>query len=129
MLILSLRTDRPQARIALYEATVLLDCREWQAHRQLAVTIHRQIDDLLSANGRQLGDIKAVVLYAGPGSFTGLRIGASVANALAYSLGIAVVTNGGSDWEAAGIRRLLEGQNSGFVVPDYGALPGITTGH
>jgi tRNA threonylcarbamoyladenosine biosynthesis protein TsaB len=35
-------------------------------------------------------DIKEIKLDTGPGSFTGLRVGAAVANALGYSLGIPV---------------------------------------
>lgn len=35
-------------------------------------------------------DIKGIEVSTGPGSFTGLRVGVSVANALGYSLGIPV---------------------------------------
>lgn len=36
------------------------------------------------------GGIKGIEVETGPGSFTGLRVGVSVANALGYSLGIPV---------------------------------------
>lgn len=36
------------------------------------------------------GKLKGIEVETGPGSFTGLRVGVSVANALAYSLGIPV---------------------------------------
>lgn len=35
-------------------------------------------------------DLKGIEVETGPGSFTGLRVGVSVANALGYSLGIPV---------------------------------------
>lgn len=35
-------------------------------------------------------DVKAIEVETGPGSFTGLRVGVAVANALGYSLGIPV---------------------------------------
>lgn len=38
----------------------------------------------------QLRILKGIEVETGPGSFTGLRVGVSVANALAYSLGIPV---------------------------------------
>lgn len=38
----------------------------------------------------KLGDIKDVEVAPGPGSFTGIRIGVSIAKALAFSLGIKV---------------------------------------
>ncbi len=45
---------------------------------------------LLSAKNYDLRSIKAIEVETGPGSFTGLRVGVSVANALGYSLGIPV---------------------------------------
>lgn len=49
------------------------------------------LDELL--NGEALGavDLNAVVFGAGPGSFTGLRIAASMAQGLGYSLGVPLI--------------------------------------
>lgn len=38
----------------------------------------------------ELSDIEEVIVATGPGSFTGLRVGVAVANALGYSLNIPV---------------------------------------
>ena len=48
------------------------------------------ITKLLKKNNLEFKDLEAVELNPGPGSFTGIRVGASVANALAYSLNIPV---------------------------------------
>ncbi len=48
------------------------------------------IDRLLSKHGVQVKDITQIKVNLGPGSFTGVRIGASVANALGFSLKIPV---------------------------------------
>lgn len=48
------------------------------------------IDQILSENKLKLNDIKEVEVNTGPGSFTGLRVGVSVANALGFSLNIPV---------------------------------------
>lgn len=48
------------------------------------------IEELLGEHEMKLADITAISLALGPGSFTGLRVGASVANALGYLLGVPV---------------------------------------
>ena len=48
------------------------------------------IEKLLKKNKMEYKDLKEVEVEIGPGSFTGLRVGVSVANALGYSLNIPV---------------------------------------
>ena len=48
------------------------------------------IEKILKENKLDFKDLTAIEVTTGPGSFTGLRVGVSVANALAYSLGIPV---------------------------------------
>ena len=50
-----------------------------------------KIDKILSQNQVKLDNLKAVIVNQGPGSFTGLRVGISTANALAYALKIPVI--------------------------------------
>ncbi len=126
MLILTLRTDNPQAEIGLYDDHKKLIYHEWQAHRQLAETIHLQILELLKSQGKDWPDIQGVVCYKGPGSFTGLRIGLSVANALAQSLNVPIVGQGGDDWLQKGLARLAGGKNDMQVLPEYGAEAHVT---
>ncbi len=45
---------------------------------------------LLQTTNYKLQDLKEIEVEIGPGSFTGLRVGVSVANALGFSLGIPV---------------------------------------
>jgi tRNA threonylcarbamoyladenosine biosynthesis protein TsaB len=46
-----------------------------------------QIDSVLAQSGVSLGQLDGVAISIGPGSFTGLRIGLSVAKGLAYATG------------------------------------------
>jgi tRNA threonylcarbamoyladenosine biosynthesis protein TsaB len=126
MLILTIRTDKPEAELGLYEDDQQLAYLSWQAHRELAETIHFKIDELLGSQKASLPVIGGVVVFQGPGSFTGLRIGLSVANALAYGLAIPIAAAQGEGWVQTGLNRLREGKNDTITLPEYGAPPNIT---
>jgi tRNA threonylcarbamoyladenosine biosynthesis protein TsaB len=126
MFILTLRTDNPQAEVSLWHPASLIENITWQAHRQLAETIHIKIKDLLLSQNKQLKDLAGIVVYQGPGSFTGLRIGISVGNALARSLDIPISGATGADWVQQGIRKLQHQDKGQPVIPEYGASPHIT---
>lgn len=48
------------------------------------------IEKLLKSQKLEYSDLKGIEVETGPGSFTGLRVGVSVANALGFSLKIPV---------------------------------------
>lgn len=126
MLVLTIRTDKPEAEIGLYEDGKQLVYEVWEAHRQLGETIHHKIDELLRRNGKTLHDVQGIVCYQGPGSFTGLRIGLSVANAFAYALDIPIVARQNPQWLETGMADLLAGKNNHVAVPEYGLDAHIT---
>lgn len=125
MTILTIRTDKPEAEIGLYQDSQQVAYEVWEAHRQLAETLHMRIKVLLEDCKMSLKDIEGIVVFKGPGSFTGLRIGLSVANALAYGLGIPIVATQ-SDWIEKGITKLLAGDTDSVSLPEYGAPVHIT---
>ena len=126
MIILTIRTDKPEAEIGLYDDEKRLGYEQWQAHRQLAETLHDKIGTLLKAHGKYLEDIQGIACFQGPGSFTGLRIGLTVANALSYSYGLPIVASQNPQWLENGIRRLMEGDDDSQALPFYGADAHIT---
>lgn len=123
-LILYIRTDKPVAELYLKKDDVLLGERVWLAHRELSETIHSQLAQLLEAQGSTLRDLGCVVVYRGPGSFTGIRIGVSIANALAESLRIPIIGLTGDTW-LTDYHALTETKGE-LVTPLYGQEAHIT---
>jgi tRNA threonylcarbamoyladenosine biosynthesis protein TsaB len=126
MTVLTLRTDKPDAEIALYDAGNLIAQETWLAHRKLAETIHTQVEKLLRAQRKEWNDLQGIVVFEGPGSFTGLRIGISTANAIAYSLAIPIVATRDEAWATKGVERLLAGEQDEIALPFYGGDANIT---
>ncbi len=126
MNILAVRTDKLEAELYLFDDGKQLGEVRWQAHRELAETIHKQLAKLLNKSSISLENIDGIVCFRGPGSFTGLRIGLSVANALAYSLDIPIVSAAGEHWLRDGIDGLNSSKNDKIAVPEYGALAKTT---
>ena len=129
MLVLSIRTDKPEAEIGLYQDHTEVAYKAWLAHRQLAETLHQEIRDLLAAHGKTLQDIEGIICFQGPGSFTGLRIGITVANTLAYALEVPIIAAGNeqqSDWRQEAISHLLTGESDITALPEYGSEANIT---
>ncbi len=127
MIILTIRSDNPQAEISLYDSNNELDCEKWEAHRQLSETIHLKIEQILKSQNLSWQAIQGVVCYQGPGSFTGLRIGLTVGNTLAYGLEIPIVSTTGKSWINKGIKLLVKAKNDNIVLPKYGASPKVTS--
>lgn len=126
MIVLTIRTDKPESEIGLYEDGKKLGYKAWQAHHRLAETLHSRIEALLSASKKSWQDIGGIVTYKGPGSFTGLRIGISTANTLAYSRGVPITGTTGENWLDDGLASLRAGKNELPVVPSYGSEAHIT---
>ena len=106
-MIVTIRTDKPEAEIGLYEGHERIAYELWEAHRALAETLHSKIEALLTAAHKDWKDIKGIVVFEGPGSFTGLRIGIATANAMAYGLQVPIVATQSENWIELGINRLL----------------------
>jgi len=98
---------------------------QWESRRELADKLLIKINGLLEHAGLELADLKGIAVFSGPGSFTSLRIGHTVANALADGLGLAVVGAMGDDWLKQAAARAT-GQPSDPALPHYGAEAHIT---
>jgi tRNA threonylcarbamoyladenosine biosynthesis protein TsaB len=126
VIILALRTDKPEAELYVYDNDKELAELKWQAHLKLAETLNSRIEEILNKLSISLSELEGLAIFKGPGSFTGLRIGASVANALAYAQNIPIIARAGEDWLAVSIKDLQAGRNDKIAIPEYGSPANIT---
>jgi len=129
MLILTIRTDKPEAEVGLFNDQSKLQYQTWEAHRKLGVTIHQKIEEILNKENKKLSDLEGVVAFEGPGSFTGLRIGLTVGNTLAQQLNIPIAGSSDENWITTGAHDLktLSHDELTIALPKYGRGPHITS--
>lgn len=74
------------------EITIKLDGKifKTKARKEKSQKLLPFIDEILKKEKKKVEDIKEIEVNTGPGSFTGLRIGVSVANAIGWALDIPV---------------------------------------
>lgn len=92
MISLFLDTATTRLAVALYKKGKLLDLIEEENNNQLSERLLPVIDLLLTKNNLELSDLEEIIVVNGPGSFTGIRIGVTVAKTLAFSLHIPIKT-------------------------------------
>ena len=91
MKVLSIDSSGLVAATALISDGILV--AEYTIHNKKthSQTLLPMISDMLKMADVKSGELDCVAVSAGPGSFTGLRIGASTAKGLAWTLGIPIV--------------------------------------
>ena len=125
-MILLLDTSTPLCKLSLIDDGQRFD-DEWQAGRTLAKGLMAYIDLNLKKHDKTWSDIDGVGVFKGPGSFTGLRIGLTVANTIAGSQLIPIVGGMGEKWQDEVTNKLQAGQNEEVVMPFYGSEAHITS--
>ncbi len=91
LLILGLDTTTLSCSVALLQDDRLLAEMTTSIKKTHSERLMPMLDALLTEAGLEREELQAVAAAAGPGSFTGLRIGVSTARALAQGLGIPAV--------------------------------------
>lgn len=89
--ILLIETATSICSVALAEENHILDLAESDLPNSHSAKLHTLIDTMLRKNDTSYGDLSAVALSLGPGSYTGLRIGTSAAKGFAYALDVPVI--------------------------------------
>lgn len=92
MMILCLETSTPVCSVALCNSDGVVALKEGRETRSHASLLTVYIGEVLSEAGITVGDLEAISVSKGPGSYTGLRIGVSVAKGLAYALSLPLIS-------------------------------------
>ena len=91
----------------------------WQLGRNLSDKLLSLLQQSLQQICADWSQLTGIVVFRGPGSYTSLRIGLTVANSLADGLNIPVVGVDGDDWQMIGTQRLANNENDRIVLPIY----------
>lgn len=114
--ILSIETSTQVCSVAIHEdgdLKVALETNHENAHaKQLMLSIQ----DLLNESGLDAKDLDAFAVSTGPGSYTGLRIGVSVAKGLSYALDKPVIAIDTLQALAKQVVPFLKNQKS-LIIP------------
>lgn len=97
---LSLDTAGEVASAALSDRGCLLAELTWRCRQNHSAEMLPAIDRLMTTAGASRGDLRAVFVCSGPGSYGGLRAGLSLGMALALGLGIDILGVGRLEIEA-----------------------------
>lgn len=90
-LILSIETATKVCSVAVHQKGILLGMNEIHLDNVHSQKIMGLISSLLGQLNIEVEKLDAVAVSSGPGSYTGLRIGVSVAKGLAYALNIPLI--------------------------------------
>ena len=151
-------TSSSKAQIALADENKIIVQKIWDSYHDLSDKLLPNIEKLLLSchsgdkrrpesdsgqAGMTVNDLSGIIVYLGPGTFTGLRIGITVANAFVYSFSIPIVGVKGKSFGKEkfeiknlkpidlnellkkGLREIREKKKSKFAVPFYGKKPNI----
>lgn len=114
MKILYLETSSKNCSVAISDNEKLLClCEEVSENYKQSESLHTYVEWVLEGAGIALKDIEAVSLGKGPGSYTGLRIGAASAKGFCYGLRVPLVA-------VNSLESMIEpflGDNYDFVIP------------
>lgn len=106
-LLLAIETASDVCSVALLAEGVVIGSAEVSRPRAHAALLAPLVRDVLAHADASPPDLDVVAVSAGPGSFTGLRIGVSTAKGLAFASGAALVAVPTLDALAASVHSLV----------------------
>lgn len=127
-MILYLNTIDKIAEIRLYDDKFkLIDELSFDGSFILSEELVRKIDFLLKNNNLSKKDLTQIAVNIGPGSYTGVRIGVTTANSIAFALNLPIIEiSDEKDVEKVITKRLTQNVFSSPALPVYSHSPHIT---
>ena len=114
-MILCLETATSVCSVALCSKSGVVSARESHENKSHATQLTLFIEDVFKENNIEARDLEAVAVSRGPGSYTGLRIGVSVAKGIAYGASIPLI---GIDTTRSMFYGIFDGILSGKIEGD-----------
>lgn len=90
-MLLALDTATRQSGLALLDGQTLVAELNWISNDSQTVEMLPRLSQILAWHGLSPGDVQAVAVSLGPGSFTGLRVALSIAKGMAVAHGLALL--------------------------------------
>ena len=116
-LILQIETATTVCSVALSENGSVLTYKELEQRNVHAEIITLFIDEVLKTVDKKYQELDAVAVSCGPGSYTGLRIGISVAKGLCFALDIPLIAVETLEGMADGIRSQNTVEENTLLCP------------
>lgn len=126
-MIIALQTAGPTTFMYAFDKQdhELMTCT-WESGRELSDNLLDKLKKFLTDCGTDITGLTGIIIYSGPGSFTSLRIGHTVVNALAAHLKIPVVGASGDNWRIEGLKAVPHAPIGVIAMPFYGAEANVT---
>lgn len=90
-MLVAIDTATEQASLSLHDGLRIRAEHTWEAPRRHTTELSPRLEEAMDQARVSRDRLRGVAVVTGPGSFTGLRIGMSVAKGLALALGIPVI--------------------------------------
>lgn len=90
-LILNIETSTPVCSVCLLDGEKIIGINEVTENANHASMLAAMIDEMMKGLQLKAKDLDAIAVSAGPGSYTGLRIGAAAAKGLCHALTIPLI--------------------------------------
>jgi len=132
-MILTINTaQQNQTTVAISRSGDVVAKKSWKVKFHESEKLLPAIDKLIKQSNNKLTDLKGIIVVIGPGGFSALRIGITIANTLAYTLKIPITGvkltefNTLEELLKIGENRLYKTKSSKIIAPFYGKEPNIT---
>ena len=118
-------SSSPIASVALIGANELLAERAEEAGHKASGTLLFLLDKLLAECGRELRDARLFVADIGPGSFTGVKVGVTLAKTMAFAMRLPVAGVTSFDLIASGSAVVIPSRKGEAFLRGPGSEPQI----